>query len=81
MSGKRGGGNSRRGREARQRADWIDAIQTFQRIAGITVASTEALIADWDSMTSKQRAFNVENARTHRVIQDAAARAGIGRRN
>lgn len=73
--------NSSLGLEAKRRAEWIAETQMFQRIAGIGIATDETLGTAWDAMKPKERKFNVENIRTHRIIQDAAVRAGTGRRS
>lgn len=67
-------------REA-QKVKWIEDTQMFQRIAGVTETTTEELASVWESMHNKARDFNAENMTTHRIIQDAAIRAGERRNN
>lgn len=61
---------------------WIADTQMFQRIAKVQESTTEELSEAWDSMkTNKVREFNANNIATNRIIQDAAIRAGNGRKN
>lgn len=68
-------------REA-QKARWIADTQMFQRIAKVNESTTEVLAAAWESMkNNKVKDFNANNIATNRIIQDAAIRAGNGRKN
>lgn len=58
---------------------WIEDTQMFQRIAGVAVTSREDLEADWNSMRKDWRGRAAQSTREHRIIQDAAIRAGRGR--
>ncbi len=58
---------------------WIADTQMFQRIAKVNVSSYAELEKDWDEMNEKSKKFNVKNIETHRIIQDAAIKAGQSR--
>ncbi len=58
---------------------WINDTQMFQRIAGVNQSTTEELSKDWDTFNPKRKKFFSENIATHRIIQDAAIRAGKAR--
>lgn len=60
---------------------WIEDTRMFQRIAKVSVTSAEELGEEWDKMKVSQKVFNSEHARTHRVIQDMAVRAGKARKS
>jgi len=55
---------------------WITDTQTFQRLAGVSVAAAAELRTAWESMPHKLRLRAAEFAREHRIIQDMAIAAG-----
>ena len=72
---------SKKDRRSKMRSDWIADTQMFQRVAGVPVTSDEELGAEFDSFDGKRAVREAEGARTNRIIQDAARKAGQERRS